>query len=152
MGQWWNPNWRPMDWYHTDRIYYTPQQQWLTGRVDVVRLMSQNRGDQWDYCSSLGWYVSMESHANDDASWEKSWLVHQSSPTSRDISYRVGGMGNGRMSEVFNINMSTDLLTFNKILRQGTSGFTSHPKEGVLWIVIAFKIHRLGRVLTPWGH
>jgi hypothetical protein len=47
-----------------------------------------------------------------------------------------------------------DLLTCRKILRHGTSGFTSHPKESVLRIFIALKIHRLGQVLTrdPWVH
>jgi hypothetical protein len=30
-------------------------------------------------------------------------------------------------------------LTCHKILRHGTSGFTSHPKEGVLWIFITLK-------------
>jgi hypothetical protein len=38
-------------------------------------------------------------------------------------------------------------LTCSKILGHGTSGITSHPKEGVLQIFIALKeIHRLGRV------
>jgi hypothetical protein len=34
----------------------------------------------------------------------------------------------------------------------GPSGFTSHPKEGVLRIFIAFKIHRLGwvRIRKLW--
>jgi hypothetical protein len=42
--------------------------------------MSQNCGHQWAYCSSPGWYVSMESHGDimiPDAG--NSWLVHQSS-------------------------------------------------------------------------
>jgi hypothetical protein len=34
-------------------------------------------------------------------------------------------------------NTSRDLLTCHKILWHGASGFTSHPKEGVLWIFIA---------------
>jgi hypothetical protein len=37
-------------------------------------------------------------------------------------------------------------LTRRKILRHGTSGFTSHPKEGMLRISLPLKIHRLGRV------
>jgi hypothetical protein len=43
-------------------------------------------------------------------------------------------------------------LTRRKILRHGTSGFTSHPKEGVSRIFIALKIQPLGRVRTrnPW--
>jgi hypothetical protein len=43
-------------------------------------------------------------------------------------------------------------LICRKILRHGTYGFTSHPKEDVLRIFTALKIHRLGWVLTrdPW--
>jgi hypothetical protein len=37
-------------------------------------------------------------------------------------------------------------LTCRKTLQHGVSGFTSHPKEGVLRNFIALKIHRLGRV------
>jgi hypothetical protein len=37
-------------------------------------------------------------------------------------------------------------LTHSKILRHGTSGFTSHPKEGVLRIFIALKNP------SPWPH
>jgi hypothetical protein len=38
------------------------------------------------------------------------------------------------------------ILTCRKMLRHGASGFTSPPKEGVLRISIALKIHRFGRV------
>jgi hypothetical protein len=53
-------------------------------------------------------------------------------------------MGEG--NENFDFKRS---LTCRKILRHGTSGFTSYQKEGVLWIFIALNIHRLGRVRTP---
>jgi hypothetical protein len=36
-------------------------------------------------------------------------------------------------------------LTCCENLTHGASGFTSHPKEGVLRMFIALKIHRLGR-------
>jgi hypothetical protein len=36
-------------------------------------------------------------------------------------------------------------FTCRKTLRHGTSGFTSHPKEGVLRTLSPLKIHRLGR-------
>jgi hypothetical protein len=35
-----------------------------------------------------------------------------------------------------------------KILRRGISSFISHPKEGVLRILLSLKIHRLGLVKT----
>jgi hypothetical protein len=40
-------------------------------------------------------------------------------------------------------------LTFRKIWRHGTSGFTSHPKDGVLWIFIALKNPSPRPVLNP---
>jgi hypothetical protein len=40
-------------------------------------------------------------------------------------------------------------FTCRKMLRHGASGFTSHPKEGVLRIFITLKIHRLGGGLNP---
>jgi hypothetical protein len=48
-------------------------------------------------------------------------------------------------------------LTCLKVLRHGTSGFTSSTKEGLLRIFIALKIHRLGWVRTrelwvQWKH
>jgi hypothetical protein len=41
-----------------------------------------------------------------------------------------------------------EIFTRRKILGHGTSGFTSHPKEVVLLIFIALKIHRPGWVPT----
>jgi hypothetical protein len=53
---------------------------------------------------------------------------------------QVGGMDEGvRILPISIWNTSKDLLTCSKILRHGTSGFTSHPKEGVLRIFIALK-------------
>jgi hypothetical protein len=100
----------------------------------------ENRRHQRACCSSPGWYVNVESHGGDDAGWGK--LLTRSpelsgNPTSWDIWVQVGG---------------TVSLTCCKILRHGASFFTSHPKEGVLRIFIALKIHCLGRVWTrhPW--
>jgi hypothetical protein len=39
-------------------------------------------------------------------------------------------------------------FTYRETLRHETSGFTSHPKEGVLRIFIILKIHRLDRART----
>jgi hypothetical protein len=43
---------------------------------------------------------------------------------------------------------SKGCLTCRKTLRHGTSGFASHPMEGVLRILSPLKIHRLNRVRT----
>jgi hypothetical protein len=46
-----------------------------------------------------------------------------------------------------------EYFTCHKILRHGTSGFTTHPKEGVLRNFIALKNSspRLGLNLRPFG-
>jgi hypothetical protein len=48
---------------------------------------------------------------------------------------------------------SRNLLHAVKILRHGTSGFTSHLKDGVLWIFIALKnpLPWSGLNLQPFG-
>jgi hypothetical protein len=57
---------------------------------------------------------------------------------------------NGRRNEnsAYSVSLICQrIFTCRKILQHGTSGFTSHPKEGVLRIFIVLKkIHRLGRV------
>jgi hypothetical protein len=40
-------------------------------------------------------------------------------------------------------------LTFRKILRYGTDGFNSPPKEVVLWIFIGLKIRRFQQGMNP---
>jgi hypothetical protein len=81
-----------LSWPYLDRliVHYDDD------HVDGVRLMSQKRGHQRAYCSSPGWYVSMDSGGGDDAGWEK-LLTHppqlSGNPTSRDIWKRLGGMG-----------------------------------------------------------
>jgi hypothetical protein len=58
-------------------------------------------------------------------------------------------MGEGNENLVYSSQWDFKrFLTCRKTLRHGTSGFSSHPKEGVLWIFIVLKIHRHGRVRT----
>jgi hypothetical protein len=73
---------------------------------------------------------------------DNSWLDHQSSLAviSADIS------GESRRNEQRNENFACQYLKYpkgslphRKILRHVTSGFTSHPKEGVLRILIVLK-------------
>jgi hypothetical protein len=85
--------------------------------------------------------VSVESHGGgDDARWEK-LLIHppelSGSHTSRDILEQVEGMDEG--GEFCILRYVNESLTCRKILRHGASGFTSHPKKGVLRICIALK-------------
>jgi hypothetical protein len=73
---------------------------------------------------------------------DNSWLVHKSSLTLLPAKIYEESRKNGRMSENFAYQYLKSLkgsLTCRKILRHGTSGFTSHPKEGVLQIFIALK-------------
>jgi hypothetical protein len=49
------------------------------------------------------------------------------------------------MDFVLPLVILVEFFMCHKILQHGTSGFTS-PKEGVLWIFIALKIHCLGWV------
>jgi hypothetical protein len=103
------------------------------------KTMSQICGHQRVYCSFSGWCVSMESHGDDG---DKSWLLHQSSVTVLRGETSGESRRNWRRSENFAyqyLKYHKGSLTCRKILRYGTIGFTSHPKEGVLRIFIALK-------------
>jgi hypothetical protein len=66
------------------------------------------------------------------------WLVHQSSLAVLPAETSGASRRNGRRSENFAyqyLKYLKESLTCHKILRHGTSGFTSHPKEGVLRIL-----------------
>jgi hypothetical protein len=52
---------------------------------------------------------------------------------------QVGGMDERENFAYQYVRYLKEYLTCRKILRHGTSGFTSHPKEGVLRIFIALK-------------
>jgi hypothetical protein len=119
--------------------------------------MSQNYGHQRAYCSCTEWYVSMESHGgddDDDAGRGKLLTCPpelSGSPTSKTS---VASRRNGRRSENFAyLKYLKGSLTCRKILRHGTYGFTSHPKEGVLRIFIVCKntSPRLGLNPRPLG-
>jgi hypothetical protein len=72
------------------------------------------------------------------------------SPVSRDISGASGIMNKGNENLVYSSPWDFKRsLTRCKILQHGTSGFTSHPKEGVLWILIVLKNPSLWLGLNP---
>jgi hypothetical protein len=86
---------------------------------------------------------------------DNSWIVHQISLAVLPAETSGECRRNGRRSENFAhqyLKCLKGSLTCRKILRHGTSGFTSHPKEGVLRILSPLKIHRLGLLWTrdPW--
>jgi hypothetical protein len=117
---------------------------WLIDHADGVRLTPKNRGHQRVYCSFPRWYESLESHNNDDdASWEK---TPDSSTRALWQTYHQRHLGTRRRNGRRSLNFAYQYPRYvnrsfkcRKILRHGTSGFTSHPKEGVLRIFIALK-------------
>jgi hypothetical protein len=87
---------------------------------------------------------------------DKSWLVHQSSLAVLPAETSVASRRIGRRNENFAYQYLKYLkgsLTCRKILQHGTSGFTFHPKEGVLRIFIVLKnpSPRLGMNPQPLG-
>jgi hypothetical protein len=108
---------------------------WLWwGETDVSELQPSLA-----YCSSPGeykWRAMVMMPAEDN-----SWLVYQNSlavlpAETSGASRRNEGMRISRIQYLWYVNGS---FVCRKILRQGTSGVTSHPKEGVLRICIAIK-------------
>jgi hypothetical protein len=94
-----NPTWNDPDAYPGLRgeRSTTLRIRWLIDYVDEARL-SQNRGHQRACCSSPRWYVSMESHGDDDAGWRKLLTRPPElsvNPTSWIILEQVGGMDEG---------------------------------------------------------
>jgi hypothetical protein len=81
----------------------------------------------------------------------KSWLVHQSSlavlPEETSETSRRNGQRSGNSAYLRYLKES---LTCLKNLRNETSGFTSHPKEGVLQIFIALKNPSPQPSFNPW--
>jgi hypothetical protein len=73
---------------------------------------------------------------------DNSWLIHRSSLAVLPAEASGISRRNGRRSENFAYQYLKYLkgsLTCRKILRHETSGFTSHPKEGDLWIFVTLK-------------
>jgi hypothetical protein len=91
--------------------------------------ISQNCGHQRAYCSSPGWYMSMESYVMMMPTGDNSWLVHQSSFAVLPAETYGASRRNGRRSENFAYRYLKCLkgsLKCRKILRP--SLFTSHPR------------------------
>jgi hypothetical protein len=75
---------------------------------------------------------------------------YSGSPVSRDISWQSRKLGEGNVNLVYPSPWDFKRsLTRRNILRHGTSGFTSHPKERVLIICIALKNLSSGPCSNP---
>jgi hypothetical protein len=77
--------------------------------------------------------------------------VQSDGPLSRDISGAIKRMDEENENIVYPSPwVFKRSLTCHKILQPGTSGFTSHMKERVLWIFITFKNPSPWPGLKPW--
>jgi hypothetical protein len=85
------------------------------------------------------WYrMGLTPNSFTRALWQPTVL--SGGPVSRDISGASTRMGEENENLVYPSLWDFERsLTCRKILRHGTSGFTSYLKEGVLWIIIALK-------------
>jgi hypothetical protein len=94
------------------------------------------------------WYrLGLNPNSSTRALWQPP--VVSGGPMNRDISGASRGMDEGIDNLVCSSPWDFKIyLTCSKILLHGTSGFTYHPKEGVMRMFIAPKIHLLGRVRT----
>jgi hypothetical protein len=124
---------------------------WLID-YDGVRLTSQKRGHHWPIvhppgeCEQRAVVVMMLAGDN-------SWLVYQSSLAILPAEPSGASRRNGRRMRILHIQYIWYInryFTCHKILRYGTSSFTSHLKEGVLRNFIVLK-NRLGLNLQPFG-
>jgi hypothetical protein len=114
--------------------------------------MSQNCGHQRAYCSSPGDMWAWRAMVVMMPAGDNSWLVYQSCLIVIPAEISRASRRNGRRSENFACQYLKYLkvsLTCRKILQHGTFGFTTHRKEGVLRIVIAFTNLSLRPGLNP---
>jgi hypothetical protein len=116
--------------------------------------VSQNRGNKRTYCLSPGdMWASGAIMMTTMRAGDNSWLDHQSSQAVILAETSGASRRNGQKSENFAYQYLKYLkgsLTCRKILRHGTSGFTSHPKEGVLRIFIVLENPSPSPGLNPW--
>jgi hypothetical protein len=125
---------RPIDWLIMMGWDYVSELRPPMGILLIPQVICEH-GEPWWWWCQLG---------------DNSWLIHQSSLAVLSAETSGASRRNGR-SENFAYQYLKYLkgyLTCCKLLRHGTSGFTSHPKEGALWILSPLKVYRLGWVRT----
>jgi hypothetical protein len=116
---------RLIHWLITMGRDYVSEPQPQTGLLFIPRVICERGETQWWWCR-LG--------ITPDSSTKALWQSYQ----QRHLG-QVGGMDEGVRILPISIWNTSRSLTCRKILRHGTSGFTSQPKEGVLRIFIALK-------------
>jgi hypothetical protein len=118
-----------------EMIHHQHYVSWLDGLIDYDggETMSQNHGhppgDMWVWRAMVMTTIMLAG--------ENSWLIHNSS-----LAVLPAEKSGASRSENFAyqyLKYLKEYLTCHKILWHGTCGFTSHPKEGVLWIFITLK-------------
>jgi hypothetical protein len=106
---------------------------------------SLNYSHQRAYCSSPMWYTSMEKHVRMILAGENSWFIHDSSLAilpAESCSSKAGGTGWRKLwiwpFEVYLLILWGIISTLWNLTRW-VDRFTSHLKEGMLWIFITLK-------------
>jgi hypothetical protein len=97
-----------------------------TGLLFIPQVISE-RGESWWWWCRLG----MTPDSSTRALWQSYQRRHLGQVWGMDEEWEFCLSVSEILQRIF--------LTCRKILRHGTSGFTSHKKEGVLWIFIALK-------------
>jgi hypothetical protein len=124
---------------------------WLTYHVDEVRTAASNvlivhpPGVIWEWRAMVMMMMMMPTGKTPDSSNRALWKSYQ----QRHLG---ASMGNGRRSKNFAyqyLRYVNGSLTYCKILRHGTCGFTSHPKERVLRTPIAIRNSSPRQGLSP---
>jgi hypothetical protein len=118
-------------WFDYDRARLTSQNCSLYGPIVHPRVTVM-----W---TMVWWYwLGITPNLSTRALWQSPVL--SSDPAIRDISGASRRMGEGNGNLVYPSPWDfKSSFTCRKILRHGTSGFTSHPKEGMVRIFIALK-------------
>jgi hypothetical protein len=122
--------------------YVTKWKEWLIDWLWSSETMSLNSRHQRAYCLAPGHMWAWTTMVILMIAGDNSWLVHHSCLEVLPAETSVVSRTNRRRSENFAYQYMKYLngsLTWRKILRYGTSGFTFHPKEGVLRNFIALK-------------
>jgi hypothetical protein len=98
------------------------------------RACCSSLGDTWAWRTMVDWYWQGKTpHSSTRTLWQ---------PYQQLCSSKVEELEKEKMNLALRsiiAHISKGSLTYRKILRHGTYGFTSSPKEGLLWVLIALK-------------
>jgi hypothetical protein len=135
-GQW-RPGWRSMDIIHLDWLDWLVMMGWAYVHLRMIAVWTM-----------VWWYrLGLTPNSSTRALWQQL----SGGPISRDIFAASRRMDEENENLVYSSPWDFKRsLTCRKILRQGTSGFTSHPKEGVLRIFIVLKNPSPWPGSKPW--